>query len=293
MKFSALYFAAELGHLEICQYLVEKGASIDIPEDNTPLFAATCNNKIDIVKYLGDNGANLNMKYHKDSSFPLLISIQHGFKELVEYFLSKKVEMGKTENFTPLSMAILKRKWDIAALIIDIENEIERALDIEFDDKSNILIISAFSDDHSLFNKIYAKWKGDVNHVTSTNVSALWATALGGNLEGLKKLIAAGADINSPSDKHITPLLAACEVKFGEIAMYLLERGAKIDANDDGVSPLMLASQENLISVVEYLLKLNCAVNECCFVNGSFPLYLAALSVCLLLFFLFYFIMNI
>lgn len=53
----ALRNAAEMGHLDVTKYLVEKGASVTL-NDNSALSNAAYNGKKDVVLYLLENGAN-------------------------------------------------------------------------------------------------------------------------------------------------------------------------------------------------------------------------------------------
>ena len=59
---SLLHYACEKGYLEIVQYLIEKGASIEAKDEDqkTPLHIASIWGQTDVVKYLVSKGANKN-----------------------------------------------------------------------------------------------------------------------------------------------------------------------------------------------------------------------------------------
>ena len=56
--------ACEKGNLPLVQYLIEKGADIEVKDyfENTPLHCASSHGYTDIVKYLLSKGANKNVK---------------------------------------------------------------------------------------------------------------------------------------------------------------------------------------------------------------------------------------
>ncbi|XP_050675946.1 ankyrin repeat domain-containing protein 39-like isoform X1 [Leptidea sinapis] len=63
--YTALHYAARNGHLEICKFLLENGALIDITTKSgkaTPLHKASAAGKISTVRYLIESGANLQVK---------------------------------------------------------------------------------------------------------------------------------------------------------------------------------------------------------------------------------------
>lgn len=54
----------------------------------------------------------------------------------------------------------------------------------------------------------------------------------GGDLDGIKELLNSGADVNFRDIDHRTALhLAACQ-GYDDVAQFLLENGAKVDATD-------------------------------------------------------------
>ena len=66
-RFTPLMWASRLGHLDVVKYLVEEGADIDaaFSGDNlgqSSLHIASHNGRIDVVKHLVANGARLDLK---------------------------------------------------------------------------------------------------------------------------------------------------------------------------------------------------------------------------------------
>lgn len=64
----------------------------------------------------------------------------------------------------------------------------------------------------------------------------------GGDVERIRRLIAAGADVNARNHKGQTALHCAAKAGFGEIAALLIEHGAELDTRDrQGQTPLLAA----------------------------------------------------
>ena len=88
------------------------------------------------------------------------------------------------------------------------------------------------------------------------------------DLEQVKKLIKAGADVNAKSDIEGTPLILAVEKRNTEIVKFLLSSGADVNKKITSVeciegcgSPLLNAASEGQIELVKILIKAGADVN--------------------------------
>lgn len=98
----------------------------------------------------------------------------------------------------------------------------------------------------------------------SMDETALMIAARHGNLGMVKTLLEAGADINARSKYNDTPLTAATYFCHPNVAFFLIEHGADVNAKNSGFgsSPIMLATDCNDIEVMRALIKRNANVNE-------------------------------
>lgn len=86
--------------------------------------------------------------------------------------------------------------------------------------------------------------------------SAVSRAVKAGDIATVNKLIAARADINSPSGDGSTPLLWATHESNIKMAQALIAGGAKVDVpNNYGVTPLLDASRTGDVEMIQLLLK--------------------------------------
>ena len=84
-------------------------------------------------------------------------------------------------------------------------------------------------------------------------ITPLVYAARANNLESVKVLLAAGADINQTTGYGWSPLLVATQNRYYRLAAYLLDRGANVNlANSGGWSALYLATDNRNIENGDY-----------------------------------------
>ena len=86
---------------------------------------------------------------------------------------------------------------------------------------------------------------------------ALWDAARSGNLETIKKLVAAGVDVNSKTKYDATALAYACDKGHVDVVSYLLEQGAEVNTTDSfyDATPINWASMNEHAEIVGLLLE--------------------------------------
>ncbi|WP_102028692.1 ankyrin repeat domain-containing protein [Salirhabdus sp. Marseille-P4669] len=89
-----LHVAAKKGHLEIVEYLIDKGIDINARGgtfDASALNLAAGEGHLEIVKYLIEHGAELDVSLAKRN--PLFGAIYGGHKEVVEFLVEKGIDI--------------------------------------------------------------------------------------------------------------------------------------------------------------------------------------------------------
>jgi hypothetical protein len=108
---TALYIAAEMGHADAVETLVQLRGDVNAASepsewDVTPIWIAAERGHLEVIEVLGKYNADVN-RTSKDGSTPLFIAAQYGHTLVVEALLSLKADksIAKNDGFTPLRIA--------------------------------------------------------------------------------------------------------------------------------------------------------------------------------------------
>jgi ankyrin repeat protein len=233
-----LHKAAEYGSLEIVKYLLSRDADINVENilGYTPVIVALENEHTEIVEYLKNKGANLNIKIKEE-------------KELRRTNPSRKPII-----FTYYDNC---RRYDNCRLL---EQYIEIGADINARGgyHGESILFEATRGYGSTDKKLasYLIKKGaDVNAKNKQGRTPLFDAVQLYDIDFAKLLIENSADINATDENLMTPLFVAADYGSEHIE-YLLEKGAKINHKDiDGNTPLHLAVRSSRIDAVKALVE--------------------------------------
>ncbi|CAF1411584.1 unnamed protein product, partial [Rotaria sordida] len=240
--------ASEICDLDIIEACVEAGADLDFapsgPDaDNlnitgqTALFMATLKDRVDVVKFLIQKGAHVNVQNRYGVS-PLLLCAESGNYELVQAL----VQAGADVNITP--------QGELAE-----ENFLA----------GQTPLFGAAKKGHVEICEYLIQNGADVNAVTMTGATPLYTATEEGHLDVVRLLNRHGADVNrSPKgqvarDLHIenqTPLLIACMRNHEAIIRHLIESGANVNVTSErGSSPFLAICQHNNVELARLLIQ--------------------------------------
>ncbi|XP_061184254.1 uncharacterized protein LOC133192274 [Saccostrea echinata] len=231
-KETPLHIAIRRGHPEIVKYLVENGANINLynHEYKTPLHKASEYGNTEIIMQLVEHGDNINLATLWEGEAPLHIASEYGHTEIVKYLLRRgaKVNVFDIWKKTPLSNASENGHKDIVKHLV------------EHGAKVNVRV--------------------DWNEATS-----LYLAAQFGHKDIVKHLIENNARVNDCDLwKNETPLLKAAQNKYMEIVKFLLEHGADVNLCDRRKrTPLHYAAQNGCTEIVKLLVQFGGKINLC------------------------------
>ena len=115
-----------------------------------------------------------------------------------------------------------------------------------------------------------------VNAQDSNTTTPLVLAAIQGNLDIVKELITAGANVNLATEGGLTPLHCAVNKDFHEVAKYLIKKGANVNAvTAKGSTSLHWASYNKNYALCKLLIQAGAIVNAKA-MNGFTPLHWAA-----------------
>ncbi|PCG20424.1 ankyrin repeat domain-containing protein [Brachyspira sp. G79] len=250
----------ESGDLETIKKLIESKSldvdynlEIDEYSKSTPLIEAIKYKQTNIINYLLENNADVNLTLGYSS--PLTEAMYD------EELVYKLIDLGADVNlaaelsgFTPLMASL--HNITIAELLI------EKGADIEAKDNDGInALVYASTYNNEEMVKFLLEKGADANTVceienehTDISSTPLMNAAYRGNTNIINMLLENGADINYTTDYGMTALMMAASFNQFEAAKILLENNADTSiTNGYGETALDLAKEEDYKDIVELL----------------------------------------
>ena len=213
-KYSPLTIAARNGHLAVVKVLLSSGIDIEARDDGdrTVLYAAAVGNKPDVVRFLCESNAKVNILARRNSWSPLSTAIQEGYVEVVKTLLKygKGIDLEmRIKGKTVLYYAVNANRPDIVRLLC----ESNAKVNVFCDDSDTPLTIAAKEGFIEVIRVLLKYGKGiDLEKRCHCWYSAppLYHAAIRGHVDAIAVLCEAGADLSARDGKFgDTPLKAA------------------------------------------------------------------------------------
>ncbi|KKT23685.1 MAG: hypothetical protein UW09_C0003G0207 [candidate division TM6 bacterium GW2011_GWF2_43_87] len=253
---SPLHSAAELGKLDIVKFLFENGAYINQSKLGfTPLFSAVQGGNLDVISYLIDVAkADVNA-VDQWGTTPLHKAIRSNQLEAVKLLVKKGADVNqKTKHFgTPLFSAAEKGNLEIMRYLIEDEHV---DVNVKVDDSENFTPLHNAVTFHKLDAvKFLIKKGADVNQGNWRLMTPLFFAVRDANLAIVRCLVEEGkADVNSVNEWKETPLfLAGRADKDLEIVKYLIEKGADVGVKNNKNETALEGESDFVKKVKEFI----------------------------------------
>ena len=256
---TAVHKACQAGSLPIVQMLIEAGAFIDqqLPTTgHSPLLMAIWFKWDDIVAYLLDHGATLDLRTHfgftLDQQLDFALKVTREGRDrllrIIELIDQRRARDRAAQDGQTLMAAVVD--GDVAA--------VKAALAAGADVNERFPLINTFNDGHTPLlvasrdgpteiARLLVEAGADVNAVEPTfGAVPLHKAAYNGRADILAILAAQpGIDLNVPGPSNgYTPLHDAIWLGYPDCAEVLVQAGAQLDLEGhDGKTPLMLAKE--------------------------------------------------
>lgn len=265
--------------LDCIANLLEKGADVNVAINtaNNPLLNAVECGFIDVAHFLLEHGAKTDMSLYPNLEFnPLREAIKKGNLAMVQLLVQYGADV---HTWYAFESAVQDNQLDIAIYLL----QKGAKTDTKFKNGSTCLHTALRLGNASLIKSLL-EYKADINMIDNNETTALHQAVAEGKFAMVQLLFQNGADINITN-----PLFAAIENGHPDIALYLLQNGAKTDtksktgstclhrlvqygnttmirallehktdvnaADSDGLTPLHLAAASGNMEIVEILLK--------------------------------------
>ncbi len=278
-SFSALIGAASGGHMKVFKLLFATKKYSD-EEVNQALLTAAKNDQLEVVKYLIENGININ--FTQTEYTPLMLASISGHLEMVEWLVEHGADVNvlNQDRISALKAAVLENQLEVAKFLVKKGGKLDIA-----DSEGNTPFMTAVDYGHLKMVKWFVKKlraKGEMSTAleqpNNHGVTALLMAVNNGNVEMAEFLVKKGAKLGVADSEGNTPLMIAADNGHLEMAKWLVKQGAVVNAlNDEKRSALMLAVYEGHFEVAKYLLIKGANINAQDS-KGATPLMTAALN---------------
>uniref|UniRef100_A0A0B6ZRJ0 SOCS box domain-containing protein n=1 Tax=Arion vulgaris TaxID=1028688 RepID=A0A0B6ZRJ0_9EUPU len=237
---NAVHVTASTSHIEVMKLLIDNGGDVNAVTrhnkgEDTPLHKAVAADKADMVEYLCQRGAKLDISNAQEQC-PIHIACEKGFLRCISILIRFGASLDVTDSHaqTPLCVAIVENQTTVAKLLVD------EGASVHVADKHGYTAMHTASMRGNLELIDYFVAAGaDVNvrTVDSLHTPLMSAVSLG-RLDSIHTLISLGADVTLSDSKGHTPLHLV-HMKLGgsavdSIIRALLEGGCRLDTRDNG-----------------------------------------------------------
>uniref|UniRef100_A0A182PQV5 Poly [ADP-ribose] polymerase n=1 Tax=Anopheles epiroticus TaxID=199890 RepID=A0A182PQV5_9DIPT len=213
---------------------------------STPLHFAAGYNRVPVVEFLLEHGAEVHAS-DKGGLVPLHNACSYGHYEVTELLVKHgaNVNVADLWKFTPLHEAAAKGKYEIVKLLI------KHGADVTKKNRDGATPLD-----------LVREGDQDVADLLRGN-AALLDAAKKGNLARVQRLVSPdNINCRDAQGRNSTPLHLAAGYNNLEVAEYLLEHGADVNAQDKGgLIPLHNASSYGHLDIAALLIKHNTVVN--------------------------------
>ncbi|CAL8091601.1 unnamed protein product [Orchesella dallaii] len=233
---SPLHYAALMGHYNIVLYLLDNEAEVNIWDKNqtvTPLICAAAKGHLEIVKALLYKDADINAGLNTEN-YALLWAVRKGHNKVVEYLLQQNASQNSAVMYseTPIHSAVLGGHTQILESLIEANGKAD-------------LCMSA------------------TNKVTPLHIAA--SGEYPNSLECCKILLGNGkVQVNCVTSRGQTPLHLAGTSVDPNVVKLLISNKAYVDALDnEGKSPLFyfISDDKYALECIQILVDAKCNLN--------------------------------
>lgn len=234
-----LSIAADYGHLNICEKLMELGSDVDRqleshPNDSSALSIAVRADNIDIVRFLISQGADPNIPLNGPSA--LCASISHSKFGCTGILLEAKADpnhpCGPPCEFA-YALENAAHKNNIEAMKLLLNGGADVTLSSKTGQYGSALEAAATAEHDGRFCRLLINHGADVNAPLRYGMygSALAAAAGVYNKTACRLLIKHGADVNMPlkAGRYGSALAVAASKAYREICQLLIDHGADVN----------------------------------------------------------------
>lgn len=256
-----IYSLAIQNNFDIVKYLLNYETKDSLQEINSKynlLITAVEKNHLSIVRYLINNGVNVNEENSRHES-AVIIAFKKGYISLAKMLLSNEAKVNDQEIIEIVKIAINKNNLKIFECLI--ENNIN--INNKKDRYNNSPLHLAVKEKKLDCVKYLLENGANINDKNKDGQTPLFIAYDNNDKDTLHTLIRYNANINDTNNDGETLLFLAVKDNDIELVKFLINSDADLNVKDkDGSTPLMIASHERYFQVVRWLVKGGANINE-------------------------------
>ncbi|HUN73938.1 MAG TPA: ankyrin repeat domain-containing protein [Steroidobacteraceae bacterium] len=251
-----LVLACQSGNAQLVKVLLEAGADVNqtLAHGETPLMMAARTGSVPVLELLLAHGAPIDAREQLRGTTALMWAAENSNADAVRLLIAKGADISARSGATAPGrkpyLAETGRSrisqfafgYGLAGVIVKQDSvESQKEVQKQIDTARGVLARYPLP---KLPQASKDKWGGLTPLIFATRQ---------GDLQIVKILVEAGANVNQTSEFDWTPLLVATQNRFYRIGQYLLEHGANPNlANGGGWNPLYIATHNRNIERGDY-----------------------------------------
>lgn len=292
---SPLYSASEHGNIDVCKKLIQRGVNIEsIYGERTPICMAVTKGHLDIVKYLYNNGGNLNVRIDRNVT-PLYLAAEKNMIDCLSFILSEStsnLEIKYAGIFTPIYIAARNGHTNCVCVLINagadinviteghgtplyiasenghaatVELLLKRGADIILSHLNGFssLHMASQNGHHEVIESLCEHYSSNINEYLQNGCTPLYMATSNGHSKSVETLLKYGASQHIKYD-GTTCLFRACYTRYTDIIKLLLNNNvSEINtATPKGSTPLGITITHKDIEMVKYLCQRGADINQ-------------------------------
>ncbi|MCX5753137.1 MAG: ankyrin repeat domain-containing protein [Candidatus Krumholzibacteria bacterium] len=250
-----VHFAARRGNLDVLKQLVAAGLSLSCGPDQwgaTPLGGAAQRGQMEVMTFLLENGANPN-EVPPDGESPLMNAAGAGKRDAVRLLLDKGADPNyRLNEFTALMASFWRPDPEVVRMLL------AKGADVKLTGETGSNVLHRFAQTPNVpveIARLLVEAGADPTKRNDEGFTPLTLACERGYTDIVKYFASKGADVsNAGGAFKSTGLHAAAAKGYGDLATFLIESGAPVNAEDsDGHTPLYYADRHGNTEIAKAL----------------------------------------